>query len=336
MALAGDLLMKAKANLAKARVETRASLDALAGEVETRYAALHVPGGGLVSRSDRRNRRGRHKRDARGGNALGIALIGAAGLALAAPAGAATFIRLPPLDPDTGCRLDQPLAAHTLVLVDATDRFEARHVCRLRAALQQERDRLARFGRLTIIRIDASDPREPRRLVSLCDPGDGNSVNALIANTGEAQRRWERGFTVPVDDAIAAAGRAGGGASSPIVEALATAASEPDFGPEIAARRLVLASDLLEHHPGGFRLFLPNADFAGFKASADGLRGDLALRGIDVRIIPIDREDQAERQHDAIARFWVPLLAEAGAASVTFDATPAAPAITSPVPPASE
>jgi hypothetical protein len=46
LALAGDLLMKAEADLAKARVETRASLDALASEVETRYAALLVPGGG--------------------------------------------------------------------------------------------------------------------------------------------------------------------------------------------------------------------------------------------------------------------------------------------------
>ena len=81
----------------------------------------------------------RRARRASGRNALGVALILAAMLVLGGLGAAALALRPPPTDAETLCRTDAPLAAHTIILVDATDRLEGRHRRKLRAVLAQER-----------------------------------------------------------------------------------------------------------------------------------------------------------------------------------------------------
>jgi hypothetical protein len=57
-------------------------------------------------------------------NVLGVALIGIAMLVLGGLGAASFLMRAPPTDPETLCRTDALLAAHTIILVDATDRLE--------------------------------------------------------------------------------------------------------------------------------------------------------------------------------------------------------------------
>jgi hypothetical protein len=262
----------------------------------------------------RRKRRGRGARDGLGVVLLGLAALGMMGLAFGAG-----MLRTAPVDPETGCRTDQPPGAHTFILVDATDRLSPRHVRRLRAAAEEERARLQRYDRLTVAVIDADDPRELRRLFSACDPGDGRSVNPLVANPAQAQGRWEAGFAGPLDEALRRINGGGGANWSPIVEAVAAAASEPDFGPGIARRRLLLSSDLLEHHPDGFSLFREGGTPADFRATPAGRDVRLDLRGVSVRVLTQDHPERGERQHAARADFWEPLLDEAGAEEISFD-----------------
>ena len=255
----------------------------------------------------------------RGRDALGVVLIGLAGLVLLGLGLGAGLVRGPPVDPETGCRTDQPPAAHTIILVDATDRLSPRHKRALLAAATEERQRLARHDRLSVFLLDADDPRELQRLFSACDPGDGRSVNPLIANPRAAQERWEAGFAEPLQDAL---NRVNGGGSadwSPIVEALAAAAADPTFSPTVSERRIVLSTDLLEHHPGGFSLFQTGATFEAFAATPEGRSAALDLTGVSVRVLTQDHPDRADAQHAARDAFWAPLMEEAGAESVTFD-----------------
>lgn len=106
------------------------------------------------------------RRGAGGRNALGIVLIVLAVLVLGGLGGASLMLRAPPTDAETLCRTDAPLAAHTIILVDSTDRLETRHRRKLRAVLAQERARLGQYERLTLMRINVRRPQEPTILFS--------------------------------------------------------------------------------------------------------------------------------------------------------------------------
>ena len=81
----------------------------------------------------------RRGRSAGGRHVLGVVLIVAAMFVLCGLGAATFFLRPPSSDEETLCRTDAPLQAHTIVLVDCTDRLEAPHRRKLRVVLAQER-----------------------------------------------------------------------------------------------------------------------------------------------------------------------------------------------------
>ena len=77
--------------------------------------------------------------------------------------------------------------AHTIILVDASDRLEPRHRRKLRAVLAQERGRLAQYDRLTSASTCAV--REPSILFSKCLPRPPEQTNPLFENARVVQAR---------------------------------------------------------------------------------------------------------------------------------------------------
>jgi len=260
------------------------------------------------------------RRGAGARNALGIILIVLAVAVLGGLGGAAFMLRAPPTDAETLCRTDAPLGAHTIILVDATDRLESRHRRKLRAVLAQERARLGQFDRLTIMRINVRRPQEPAILFSKCLPRPPEQTNPLFENARLTQQTWDEDFAQALDSALRSAGSSGPARASPIVAGVRAVAADPDFGPEIPGRRLVLVSDLLEHDPQGFSLYVSDADYAAWRASAANGPPDLAR--VDLRVVPIDRPDHAERQTYALSLFWPAFFDAADAQSVSIDSAP--------------
>jgi len=256
---------------------------------------------------------------------MGLVLIALAFVVLAALAGAGFYLRPPPTDPDTLCRTDAPLAAHTYILVDATDRLEPRHRRKLEAVIREERQRLPRYGRFTLASVRADRPQEPRLLFSLCNPGDGRDANPLYQNTRRAQEKWDEAFGDALDRAVrrASGGRAAN--ASPLIAGVRAAAADPEFASAIEARRFVLISDLLEFTPvtprrPGFSLYSPAATFDTWRAADPN--GPAELSGVAVRIAPLDRPDDAAAQARARDSFWPRYFDAAGAARVSFDPAP--------------
>lgn len=251
---------------------------------------------------------------------MGLALILFAFVALASLAGAGFALRPPPADPETLCRTDIPLAAHTIILVDATDRLEPRHKRRLDTLVRQEQARLERYSKLTIAAIRADRPQEPRILFSLCNPGDGRDANPLFQNTKHAQQKWNEAFGDALDRAVrrASGGRAAN--ASPILAGLRATAADPDFGEEIAARRLVLVSDLLEYEPDGFSLYDKTASFAAWRQTST--LGPPDLDDVDIRVAMLDRPDDVEAQANARDHFWPAYFDATGADRIRFDPSP--------------
>lgn len=255
----------------------------------------------------------------RGKDGLGALLIVAAFAVLAGLAGAAMLLRPPPTDPETLCRTDQPPAQHVFILVDATDKLEPRHRRVLQAVVRQEGQRLARYDRLTLAALRADRPQEPRLLFSLCNPGDGQSVNPLIQNTRMAQERWQEAFGDQLDRALRRAGSGRGARASPIIAGLRAVAADPEFAPGASARRLVLISDLLEYAPNSFSLYDETATFAAWRNTGAALPD---LSGVSLRITPLDRPEQSAAQANATQQFWPAFLDAAGARRVDIDPHP--------------
>lgn len=254
------------------------------------------------------------------GNVLGVVLIALVLLALGGFGAAAFLLRAPPLYPDTLCRVDQPLAAHTIVLVDATDRLEPRHRRKLRAVLDQERARLGQYERLTIMRLSARRPQEPAILFSKCLPRSPEQTNPLFENARHVQERWDADFGAALDRALRSASSSGAAQRSPLLAGMRAVAADPDFGAEVPRRRLVLVSDLLEHDPNGFSLYVSDADYAAWRQQSTAGPPDLAR--IDVRVVPLDRPGHAERQASAVENFWPAYFEAAEAQTVSFDPAP--------------
>jgi hypothetical protein len=244
-----------------------------------------------------------------------VALVALAGLA-----GASLLLRPPPTDVASLCRIDAPLGAHTIVLVDSTDRLEARHRRKLRAVLAQERARLGQYDRLTIMRINVRRPQEPAILFSQCLPRPPERTNPLFENARMVQATWDEEFAQALESALRSAGSGGPQRASPIIAALRAVAADPEFGAEIPRRRLVLVSDLLEHNPQGFSLYVPDANYAKWRASSATGPPDLAR--VNMRVVPIDRPDNATRQAYAMEQFWPAFFDAAHVQSVSTDPAP--------------
>ena len=86
-----------------------------------------------MSRRSRRAQRRRRK------DMLGVGLMALAVLVVGGVGLAAATLRTPPFDPDTLCRSDAKPPAHTLVLVDATDALDVRHLRRLKTIVRGTR-----------------------------------------------------------------------------------------------------------------------------------------------------------------------------------------------------
>jgi hypothetical protein len=262
----------------------------------------------------------RRSRGAGARNVLGAILILLAMLTLGGLGGAAMLLRPPPTDAETLCRADAPLAAHTIILVDATDRLEPRHRRKLRAVLAQERARLGQYDRLTIMRLNMRRPREPSILFSKCLPRPPERTNPLFENARVVQARWDEEFAAALDDAARAAASGGAARASPIIAGLRAVAADPDYDASIPRRRLVLVSDLLEHDPEGFSLYVAASNYSSWRAQSPNDPPDFAH--VELRIVPLDRPGHAAEQAAALEQFWPAFFDAADVRSVSIDPAP--------------
>jgi hypothetical protein len=244
-------------------------------------------------------------------DALGWALIGAAFLIIGGVGAAVTLLRPPTVDAQTLCLRDAPIAAHTVILVDATDKLAPRHKKRLAAVVAQERARLQPYDRLTILALRPDAPQEPRLLFSKCLPRQPNLVNPLVENPTMAQAEWDRTIGSALESAVRRAGGGTGADQSPIAASVRAAAADSDFVAPETKRRFVLVSDLLENDAHGFSIYRSDAPATAVPGAA--------LAGVSLRIVTLDRPDEAARQQAAREAFWKPFFAASGAAAVTWD-----------------
>ncbi|ANP46531.1 hypothetical protein [Candidatus Viadribacter manganicus] len=151
-------------------------------------------------------------------------------------------------------------------------------------------------------------------------PRPPEQTNPLFENPRLVQATWNEEFAQALESALRSAGSGGPQRASPIIAGLRAVGADPDFGQEIPRRRLVLVSDLLEHNPQGFSLYVSDADYTAGRASSPN--GPPNFARVELRIVPIDRPDNAERQAFAVEAFWPASFDAADVQSVSMDPAP--------------
>jgi hypothetical protein len=259
--------------------------------------------------------RGRRRRT-RAADLMGLAgLVVAAGV-IGVGGWAAWSLRPPPTDAQTLCRLDQPPGAHTLVLIDASDKLSAAAAKRAKALIDAERSILKAGDRFTLMTLDAQDGSDPRVVLSLCDPGGATGVNALWGNPEKSLARWQTAFDGPFDRATQRAIRARPADTSPLIEASSAAGSDPLFmaNQDGQVRRMIVISDFLHHEPGIFTQYDASGDeWARFQQTSLAHRPFPDLSGVEVRLFLVARDGREDVQGEPLRAFWRHWYQAAGA-----------------------
>jgi hypothetical protein len=266
-------------------------------------------------RPDRRyaphHARRRSKDKVRAQNRLGMILIGIGGAAvLAVGIGFAATYHPSDIDKTTGCpRGNQAPAAHTLILVDATDKLAGAQLRNARSVIQTEYMWLPMGGQLTV-RSLTQDPEIAKEIV-ICRLDDGSHASGWDKNPKAVKRQFDqtvgaklRAFytdleAAPLQDA------------SPIMETASATFDRPDFAPNVDARRLIIISDFAQH--SGIA-----SDYGRGHRLDEHARDYLArdMSDVEMRLHYVSRPQLRDLQTATHRQFWEDYFNDMGAHAV--------------------
>ena len=209
-------------------------------------------------------------------------------------------------------------AATTVIMVDATDAFTEDQRRRLKSTVGSERDRLPEGGRLIMVSLNPDAPWEPTELISVCNPGKGENANPLLVTRSKVEKRWHDAYADPIEKAIQQSIDRGTSERSPIIITLAALLARADFDTRVAARRLVVISDLLEHEKGVYSQLRGGDFWNAYQSSPLPKSTRLDLHGVGVAIDYLQRGKFSGIQGPQHQAFWQRLFKESGANEVTF------------------
>lgn len=250
-------------------------------------------------RTDQRRRRGRDSVESQ--NAKGLLIIGISGaVVLTFVVLSFTVFRVAKVDPRTGCpSLNATPIAHTVILVDETDKLTKDELVYARTLVLNEYYWLPIGGRLTVRNIvhDAEEAHD----ILVCRIDNGDGVLGIGKNPKKVRQDFERIAGARLNELFKELEEAPPQQSSPILEYTSAVVDKPTFGPNIKNRRLVLLSDMAQHsdlvtHYGSKNRFSLNA----------GAREELTrdMSGIHVRVHYVKRRALAGLQSERHRAFW--------------------------------
>lgn len=202
----------------------------------------------------------------------------------------------------------------TVLLVDVTDPMTIPQRQDFMNQLAKMKNSIPRYGKLVVVKVDSTEANLLEPVIVRCNPGTAADVSDTTGNPVALQRRWQTEFEEPLQTAFEQLTRASGADQSPILESVQSVALT-EFqrpGMEGKPRRLILASDLLQHTKEiSLYRSLPSAEKLLSSTAFRRVRTD--LKGIDVELWMLERGDAAVTQPRALAELWDQMLSAQGA-----------------------
>lgn len=220
------------------------------------------------------------------------------------------------LDADSLCPAGGPRAV-TVVLVDGTDRLSRPQAAHARHEVGAALNAMTTGELLQIYLVGAGESSWLTPVFSKCHPGNGDDVNALVANPRRAERRWTEQYTRPLTQVLDSLFEGEEGARSPLLEAIQSVALQSFGTPGHAVpRRLIVISDLLQHSDliSHYRALPTFSQWRSTSAYSHALAELDAVR-IDIHYVLRGHA----RQTPAHQRFWADYLTAQGARLERFN-----------------
>jgi hypothetical protein len=152
-----------------------------------------------------------------------------------------------------------------------------------------------------------------RRILTLCNPGDGKGLSEINSNPDAVRRAWRKRFRDPLTGALEGVFKPIPSETSPLLETFQAIALERFTGAAAgpAHKRLIIVSDMLENVPRVYSHY-PPADlrYDRFKSSPVYRKVRTDLHGAQVDIFYIDRDLKPPFNTGTHIRFWLDWIAD--------------------------
>ncbi len=169
------------------------------------------------------------------------------------------------LDAATLCPTNRPLAGHTVVIVDRTDRWTTAMGAALTQLVENAQRDTDRYEKFSIVSLDANQSVHP--LFSICNPGTPTFWSDLYRGRRYTTRDFEQRFVGAAERVIEDVREPSEASSSPIVEYVHRWLGSDDFNATVPHRRLILVSDMRQ-----------NSDLYSIYSGAEDQLGDVVAR----------------------------------------------------------
>jgi hypothetical protein len=157
------------------------------------------------------------------------------------------LLRPADLDAATLCPTNRPLAGHTVVIVDRTDRWTQAMGAALTQLVENAQRDTDRYEKFSIVSLDAYQSVHP--LFSICNPGEPTFWSDLYRGRRYTTRDFEERFVGAADRVVEQVREPSEARTSPIVEYVHRWLGSDDFNANVSHRRLILVSDMRQNSP---------------------------------------------------------------------------------------
>ncbi|MGE3250156.1 MAG: hypothetical protein AB7J28_14115 [Hyphomonadaceae bacterium] len=155
------------------------------------------------------------------------------------------WFRPPNPDPETLCPTTRPITAHTVVVVDRTDRWNPSTGEALRELIEEAQRETQQYEKFSIVSLDSDLSTRP--IFSVCNPGEPTFLTDLYRGHRYTVRDFEERFVGAAERVVAEVREPAEASTSPIVEYVHRWLGRDDFNAEVPNRRLVLISDMRQN-----------------------------------------------------------------------------------------
>ncbi len=217
------------------------------------------------------------------------------------------------------CPKDRGPATGLAIFLDLTDPLNTVQHKRLREILNR---RIADAVPETLIAVGAVQTDAGKRGADFasCKPRQGKQARVLDENERMIEERYQEQFRRPLDAIISSMLRSPEANSSPIMESLqALLVSAPGFVDAKYSRRIIIASDLLQHS-AAFSFYRGDT-WDTFVRSSNAQRLSGRLKGVEVEICRVPRPN-ARMDKAEVDNFWVNYFERAGASRILTSTCP--------------